>query len=125
MTTDRDLTERAARALGAYQDYTWVDTPFFTGLQRRNFDSPEDGGLEIQTSRWAPLEDERDAFRLAVQLRMRVEVNEHSVVVYLLQDNIRSTQPAVIEYPAPAGGHVRATCRAIVRAAAQLAKLEP
>lgn len=121
MKTDRELTQRAAKTVGGYQDYTWVDTPFYTGLQRRCFDSPEDGGMEVQTSWWAPLEDERDAFRLAVRLRMRVEINELSVVVYLPQDEAGSTPPAVTEYPDEAGGHDRATRRAIVRAAAQLA----
>lgn len=122
MTTDRELTERAAKAVGGYEGYTWEENPFFAGLQRRNFDSPEDGGGELQTSEWAPLEDASAALHLAVRLRMNVQVNELSVVVYLPQDEMGTTPAPVFEYPDQAGGHIAATCRAIVRAAAQRAK---
>jgi hypothetical protein len=122
MNTARELTELAAKAVGDYQDYTWEENPFFAGLQRRNFDLPEDGGLELQPSEWAPLEDVSDALRLAVQLRMNVQINELSVVVYLPQDELGNTPPPVFEYPDEKTGHLQATQRAIVRAAAQRAK---
>lgn len=114
--TDRELTERIARGLGGYQDYTWIDTPFFTGLQRRNFDSAEHGGLELQTSYWAPLEDERDAFRLAVRLRIDIRFEKQAAdhPWSVIADGVTETD----EHQSLEA----ATCRAIVRAADQAIK---
>ena len=91
--TDRELLELAARAAGLYV----VMTQPFIGLQIR------DGNL------WRPLDDDGDALRLAVKLGFTVEPGKcwHSPYGPAFGEDVLC-------------GEMKATRRAIVRAAASI-----
>lgn len=116
--TDKKLMELAAKACEKdLTNYEWIDTPFYTGFQRRNID-PE-SGFEEQTQEWNPLDDDADAFRLAINLRMDICISHRSnevVVLVFFGNKISQFQEA-----RGIGGDARAaTRRAIVRAAAAI-----
>lgn len=94
MTTKRKLLELAAKAAG----YAW---PSIAG--------------------WNPLTDDGDALRLAVKLEIQIE--PHPLECSAAWDIDAVTQRSVIEYrSANSGDPMRATRRAIVRAAAEIGK---
>lgn len=111
--TDRELLEAAAKAaaVGEIEQYA------------------EDGWLRRDTGeKWNPLADDGDALRLAVKLRMQVQINEASVVVGWNWSDFESANP-VYEYPETEQdadynwrhvAHDAATRRCIVRAAAEI-----
>lgn len=115
--TDLELLEAAAKAAGVRYDPA-ASKPHptsgaFWGLWLWFDDEPS----EIAQRYWNPLRNDGDAFRLAVALRMRVNVSGYNAeVVYytaLGADSVReehNTDPAA------------ATRRAIVRAAAAVAQ---
>lgn len=99
--TDRELLERAAKAAGA----DWV--------------VEEDGRFEILSEiggvsgYWDPLTDDGDALRLAVALGMELDFGNGSSTAEL---------PGIYMHEFHAGESMSRTRRAIVRAAAALAK---
>lgn len=112
MGTDRELLEAAAKA--AFEIHPDL------------VKSPEwwDGFL----SGWNPLEDDAHALRLAVKLRLKVEINDASIVISRNVSEWESDDP-LYEYPEGECddnynirhvNHDKATRRAIVRAAAAL-----
>ena len=91
MTTDRELLELAAKAAG--------------------------GGFVI--GYWNPLTDDGDALRLAVKLRLEVDIG-HSGIATRTPNGIKMLMSAGEEPDANA-----ATRRAIVRTAAEIGKAMP
>ena len=106
--TDKELLELAAAAAGIdLTEYSWFDTPFYTGFERRNLC---EGGFDLPVSSWNPLTDDGDALRLAVKLKMRITV-----------DCGFSTAKVLVEINSAFDSDpLAATRRAIVRAAAAI-----
>ncbi len=120
--TDRELMEKAAKAakvkiVGPIEKY--IVQPH----------ANEIGGFIVRNkfggdSTWNPLSNDSDALRLAVKLRMSVQVNDLSIVVYLPQSDTGETPAPIHEYPGEEheANHDICTRRAIVRAAAEIGK---
>jgi hypothetical protein len=114
--TYRELLELAAKAHGglAYVDgLGWI----------HEAESGDRGAW------WNPLKSNGDALRLAVKCRMKIEINERSIVASWNLSEFEAAVP-VYEYPdidtrdgdEIVSGHDEATRRAIVRAAAEIGK---
>lgn len=115
--TDRELLELAAKAAGLTKYSEWAE-------QIKDHDSPHymswglhKPGAGGQADSWNPLTDDGDALRLAVLLRLWVDVNEGRAVV-IVGD---SDGELIIEPFAVCAAHT-ATRRAIVRAASEIGK---
>lgn len=110
--SDRELLEKAAKAAGIV-DAQWDDEhgwmhipdPSRAGLQRR-------AGDRVL---WQPLTDDGDALRLAVKLRMAMDVGEYGLVAFCGQGLDREVMQQDID-----GDPYASTRRAIVRAAAAI-----
>lgn len=102
--SDRELLELAAKAAG--MTIRWQ--------QGEAYDEYREA--------WNPLDDDGDALRLAVKLKMRIGIDAIPVgyVVVISDDKFRPDTHERIENDAEA-----ATRRAIVRAAAELGKAQP
>ena len=106
MTTDRELLELAAKA---------------AGLRVRTWDGHSGAMCAIDDDRhglmWMPLTDDGDALRLAVKTGEPFVVRSRCV----------TTMGGLMEDfdPAVSGDDLRATRRAIVRAAAEIGKAMP
>tara|TARA_R110000851_G_C13102500_1_gene568975 strand:+ start:39458 stop:39832 length:375 start_codon:yes stop_codon:yes gene_type:complete len=109
--TDRELLELAARAAGEWPEYWHDSEAYFTGV----------------LSRWNPLEDDGDAFRLSIKLGLRVQYcdvscyaagNGHVAVVTVQPGGMRNRFVGDVEEWA--SDPYSATRRAIVRAASQI-----
>jgi len=118
--TDRELLELAAKAAGIEYDKAASFPPdgktySFFGLWLVIEGEPN----ERTRRRWNPLTDDGDAFRLAVKLRFRIctPTTDSDCALVTLGD-VRAYSED--EYTDP----YTATRRAIVRAAAELAKQE-
>lgn len=98
--TDRELLELAAKAAGIRVEWNSYHRKHATT------DRCENGW-------WNPLTDDGDAFRLAVRLRMVVEVGGGATLVYMNDPGVAEDHGA---------DPYAATRRAIVRAAAAMAK---
>jgi len=104
--TDRELLEKAAKAAGLQYD------PTVKARHGLLVSDPALGKCQSETVPWNPLTDDGDALRLAVKLRLVVEVGAEATLVY-------RDDPGICElHEADA---FAATRRAIVRAAAALA----
>lgn len=109
-TTDRELLELAAKAAGiVHSHYRATDEGIF-----------HDGGKW-----WNPLTDDGDALRLDVKLNLRLlfnpELNQALVKPYHIAGFDGETREDGEKHPDP----YAATRRAIVRAAAEIAKAMP
>ena len=129
--TDTELLELAAKACGFkkvsatyHSDDDGCPTSEFWYMHVKDLYDGNSGSSCV----WNPLTDDGDALRLAVKLRLRVEINERSVVVYWIADE---SEKSVYEYPDSVQNadyeiqHInqdKATRRAIVRAAAEIGK---
>ena len=119
--TDRELLELAAKAAGI--DGVWHEKwrcLVYMGAP------PFVGGVIHHT--WSPLTDDGDALRLAVQLQISVEFGEDgnngpTYMAGYFTDNGNRLRYA-IEHETPAQDASAATRRAIVRAAAEIGKLQ-
>lgn len=119
--TDRALLELAAQAAGYKVELAPTPNPAM--------------GLFINDRQWRPLDDNGDAFALMVTLRLRLEVNESSVVVYFPQRDDGDTPfPLYIYPPAKHTGdgatvryynHEETSRRAVVLAAAEIGRAMP
>lgn len=108
MSTDRELLELAAKAAGVTGRYFW---------------NINDAGIETQGGGvWNPLDDDGQALRLAVKLRLTVKQRD---------DHAKVGWTGCVEWVgegwAMCDEHVRgkATRRAIVRAAAEIGRAMP
>ena len=106
--TNRELLELAAKACGELTESWYGDTAYFSGVLRR----------------WNPLEDDGDAFRLAVKLKISVsqdidlDGNGRVVVSCVFSDTLYGDFEYFNNDP------YKATRRAIVRAAAEIGRLK-
>jgi hypothetical protein len=100
--TDRELMKMAAKAAGRGCKW-WM----------------EDTGWGNPVKEWNPLEDDGDALRLAVKLKLGFEIDFDRIDVY--HENGLSITEYRYEKPTPTDQYA-ATRRAIVRAAAEIGK---
>lgn len=110
--TDKELIELAAKAAGIEVRYQPVSHRF---LYKKELQEPEG----FYFAYWNPLTDDGDALRLVVKLKMRIAIDSLPVgyVVVLSDDPLRKdTHEPINDDP------YAATRRAIVRAAAELAR---
>lgn len=113
--TDRELLEFAAKAAGYVIDeharngsaWAWVYP----------FGAKPDGDGDYPIFKWNPLHDDGDALRLAVKLRVLVDVNHAAGA--LVMWHLRSLVEPWGDDP------YTATRRAIVRAAAEIGRAMP
>ncbi len=112
--TDRELLELAAKAAGIRVEYT--EPSLFTGQVFQLF---FDGEHQVG---WNPLDDDGDALRLAVKLRLSVDTDYNNGAAagsaYLSMDCFHEYDPP-LRFGADRNA---ATRRAVVRAAAEIAK---
>jgi hypothetical protein len=101
--TDKDLLERAARAIGFKHDGACPD-----------------GTLLAGRARWNPLTDDGDALRLAVKLRLQIDVMPNDEVFVEYGAHADSNLQRMREVREQNADPLAATRRAIVRAAAAL-----
>ena len=99
--TDRELIEAAAKAAGVYL-------------------APEWRGHHKHLPGWNPLEDDGDALRLAIELRIEVGFSGFRVWAVQPYKNARAEETETMGYSVE-----EATRRAIVRAAAAIGKEMP
>ena len=104
--TDRELLELAAKAAGI--ELQW-ETPFVAIGDFAQFPHNAETG-----DRWDALTDDGDALRLAVKLKMRIDIGGSVSVAYITDDTPHHEDFTVDPYAA--------TRRAIVRAAAAIGK---
>lgn len=113
MNTDRELLELAAKAAGL--DLVW------------DFDEHMEGPCTVDEDGfpnfWNPLDDDGDALRLAVKLRLLVHVASAYVEVRWW-DDVKSETHGVREWDHGDDPYA-ATRRAIVRMAAEIGKPQP
>lgn len=112
MNDDRELTELAAKAAGYRIEWvsTRLDDNFTARIRNENpywFNWPA----------WNPIDDDGDAFRLAVKLKMDVTVGQSVKVVCATNDYGASRVVLPL-----ADDPCAATRRAIVEAAAEIGK---
>lgn len=113
MKTDRELLELAAKAEGRILKYM---TQHMVGHMPDEF-----------IACWNPLTDDGDALRLAVKLKMLIEINLGCVIAYAERKDGSVQDPEYVyfdklETVRENGDRLAATRRAIVRAAAEIGK---
>jgi hypothetical protein len=102
--TDRELLELAAKAAGLdyIKDCVWIENGFYSPLNRH------------ERIAWNPLQNDDDAFRLAVKLELSIDI--HSTGIVIKDRYGRATQ--AWSHPDP----YAAARRAIVWAVAEVGK---
>jgi len=116
MSTDRELLELAAVAVGIKARWFRVSKWRDTGTSRIMTGKAEVFGTH-HSKPWNPLTDDGDALRLAVKLKMLVDVNERACEV-ICSAKFDITE-RILSDP------LAATRRAIVRAAAEIGRSMP
>ncbi len=120
MSTDRELLEAAAKA--AKYDVRWHENwQCFVHVGPFNVTNPPT--LAGERMVWLPLDDDGDALRLAVKLRLDLRIKTLPHVVYIEVGNgvALSAIEALADVRQPPLDSYAATRRAIVRAAAVIA----
>jgi len=112
--TDRELLELAAKAAGIKID----KSPFNGGGDKNDgFDAMGNVVLDWHNMKtWNPLEDDGDALRLAVKLRMEIDICRTGIAV-----RTSAGHKILVDFSDQPNDYA-ATRRAIVRAAAELGK---
>lgn len=118
---DRELLVMAAKAAGLLIE--WHDWGDF-GEHPRVI---EEGAISAGSVQWNPLHDDGDALRLAVKMRMMVDVDEYRVQALAEIAMHEGLEPETVYFDGQSIGVNRgdvnsATRRAIVRAAAKIGK---
>lgn len=108
--TYEELLELAAKAAG-YRVHGWVVGKFYVC----EVNPPDDN---FDPFLWNPRDDDGDAFRLAVRLRIHVDIRKDIVFIGSIDKNC-----GMIEQPTNDDPY-KATRFAIVRAAAEIGKLK-
>lgn len=105
--TDRELLKLAARAAGIELG---KDSPWRTFSDASGFDWLNMDGSRVEKN-WNPLNDDGDAFRLAVKLRMEIGFEGDNVVFadgnfseFLSEDPAAATRRAIVHAAAFLGG---------------------
>lgn len=114
--TDRELLELAARAAGLRVKFEEVHGCYWIEL-----------GQGIPIDVWNPLDHDGDALRLAVKMRMMVDVDEYRVQALAEIAMHEGLEPETVYFDGQSIGVNRgdvnsATRRAIVRAAAKIGR---
>lgn len=119
--TDRELLELAAKAAGFRRDFQW-NCRFL----------PSAGGSVLcgnSWTKWNPLEDDGDALRLAVELKLSIfppEGDDGDFAVASVPDGVLDDFGETwIQKSVKDGDKLAATRRAIVRAAAEIGRQMP
>ena len=107
--TDKELLELAAKAAELPVEFEEGNTNGWWPCGRDEY-----GDV---VSFWNPLTDDGDALRLAVKLKMRVDVVDFAVYVWTLNGIVSIKESTTMGY-----GIEEATRRAIVRAAAEIGR---
>jgi hypothetical protein len=107
--TDRELLELAAKAAGIVAEWDESHKALMIGVPFRGVASM------MNYEPWNPLHDDGDALRLAVKLRMAMDVEEYGLVAFCGQGLAREIAHEPID-----GDPYAATRRSIVRAAAAM-----
>ena len=123
MNTDRELLELAAKAVGYQTGHKW-------NRERLEMDPPvtamvvHDAAGELVSTGWNPLDDDGQALRLAVKLRMTV-INLTGLCEVMFDNNGR--EDAISQDDGNDGElhDDEITRRAIVRAAAEIGRSMP
>lgn len=129
--TDRELLELAAKAAGyPIEPRTeWIEVHKFSQKEPERLAGKVD--FYLYGELWNPIEDDGDVLRLAVKLRLQIQVNDASIEVDFPQDDVGITRESVYQYPDSKLddednivhiNHESATRRAIVLAAAEIGK---
>ncbi|MGS0980970.1 hypothetical protein [Burkholderia glumae] len=107
--TDKELLELAAKAAGLPLSREWDSTGdgILIGIG--------DGDLQ----KWNPLADDGDALRLAVKLRMDIDISINAGYVSVTAHREPDERVFIVEKP---GDSAEALRRAITRAAAEIAR---
>lgn len=115
---DRELLEMAAKAAGINVD-CWDEDPFDTEYSHNH--KPAIRTADFPRWWWNPLEDDGDALRLAVKLRLTIMLGSMSAeaVEVSAQDDLDDDCTAYAR-ESLANDPLAATRRAIVRAAAEI-----
>ena len=108
--TDRELLEMAAKAAGIPVE--WDGDGFVRPVPFKGFTNYEP---------WNPLTDDGDAFRLATNIDMSVEISDHEESTYAYAGSV----PRVYAMENWREDKQKATRRAIVLAAAEIGKAMP
>lgn len=120
MSTDRELLELAAKASGFHYNPT-IQGEGLWGC----FDTDQSQSIYP----WNPLEDDGDALRLAVELKIAIfppENDEGDFVVASIEDGVLGDDGDTwIQEWVKGGDRMTATRRAIVRAAAEIGRSMP
>lgn len=113
---DRELLELAAKAIQLkHVDYSGVDYDGSQGLVRLG-----EHGRHGET--WNPLEDDGDAFRLAVKLGMGVNFSQYDAFTNVYPEGFNHRANTISERTSDISRLAEISRRAIVRAAAEIAK---
>jgi len=112
--TDQELIKAAAKAAGIEGCWHDIDDGWFIPGNINNWAS---------LIRWDPLEDNSQAFKLMVKLRMRVRTTETAAIVDIYGENGWQGEVQVGVMDADwSEDYYAATRRAIVRAAAEIGR---
>ncbi|GER21309.1 hypothetical protein [Variovorax boronicumulans] len=112
--TDRELLEKAAKAAG--NGAVWVETAY-----EETFKVPYEARNSKGWNPWNPLTNDGDALRLAVKLRLHVQIDSQEVCianVLVFDEEGFETEPSEVLGDDP----MAATRRAITRAAAEIGR---
>ncbi|MCY1275350.1 hypothetical protein D9M68_651020 [compost metagenome] len=121
MNTDRELLELAAKAVGLDTNHSW-------NASRLEMDPPViamvvyDAGNKLVSTGWNPLENDGDALRLAVKLRLDIQFFDGHEQVMCEQGTGDDERQSWEDYAEDVG---KATRRAIIRAAAEIGRSMP
>lgn len=113
---DRELLELAAKAAGvSHVDYSGVDYDGSLGLIM-----VDSNGRHVAA--WSPLEDDGDAFRLAIKLGICIQFISECDTAQAYQERAETAEPYNIHISAMGNIELR---RIIVQAAAEIGKAMP
>ena len=129
MDNDRMLLEKAAKAAGmpinCHDGWNWVDNVgvekawgLWNGVISPTISNPNP---RPNPTRWNPLQNDGDALRLAVKLKMDIVYDFDRVMVVYGDGDATLTTEYFYDLPTPTDQYA-ATRRAIVRAAAEIGK---
>ncbi|WP_257835278.1 hypothetical protein [Burkholderia glumae] len=117
---DRELLELAAKAAG-FVGFKWENLARY-GKSPFGFDEAiwsQEIYQERGSGYWNPLEDDGDALRLAVKLRMDIDISINAGYVSVTAHREPDERVFIVEKP---GDSAEALRRAITRAAAEIAR---
>lgn len=121
MDTDKELLELAAKAYWGEEiddvcSIRWLDSDNAIGYTHA--DNQDHNGLDCEWL-WNPRQDDGDALRLGAKIGMNLYISKDYCIAEIISD---SEEPAITIKEVCEGDTLNAARRAIVRAAAEVAK---